>query len=89
MVNISQADVQEFLQKNKGRWFTTRGIAEALGINENSSSSNIRRLRMHGLIERRVNTNNSKIVEYSHKKQEAMIRKKPKPIKELKEEFKE
>ena len=89
MVKISQADVQEFLQKNKGEWFTTRKIAEALGINENSSSSNIKRLRIYGLIERRINTNNSKIVEYSHKEQKSMIRKKPLQVKELKEEFKE
>lgn len=50
---MSQRDVQEFLEKNKGKWFTARQISERLGISNGSCTENIRRLIKSRLIKRR------------------------------------
>ena len=53
MIKISQREVQEFLQKNKGKWFTAKQISEELGISIGSCTNNIFRLIKHQLIRRR------------------------------------
>ena len=53
MIKISQREVREFLEKNKGKWFTARQISEEIGIGVNSCTNNIHRLIMGRLIRRR------------------------------------
>ncbi len=51
MIKISQASVQEFLQKHPKGWFTSRQISEKVGIGLGSCMDNLRRLRVHRLID--------------------------------------
>lgn len=84
---MSQGEVEEFLEKHKGKWFTSRQLAKELGITTGSVQSNLRRATMHRTIQKR-GLEKEYTFEYSYLHQNEMIRKKPLPIKELKEEFK-
>ncbi len=85
MVNISQSEVQEFLEKHKGAWFSTKQISKVLKITEGTCCNNLSRLRRHSFVEMRGTDKPCKF-EYSYKEDNTMIRKKPLPIKELKDE---
>lgn len=88
MIKISQADIQEFLEKNKGKWFLVKEMATKMDITPRSCLNNTLRLIKHGVIKRRKSETVNNAFEYSHKEhQESMIRKKPLLVKELKEEF--
>ena len=69
MIKISQREVQEFLQKNKGKWFTAKQISEELGISIGSCANNIYRLIKHQLIKRRESGKRYSF-EYSYGKNE-------------------
>ncbi len=53
MTKISQKEVFDFLEKHKGKWFTSRQISEKVGITHGSCTNNIVRLVRHKLIQRR------------------------------------
>ncbi len=66
---MSQAEVQDFLQKNKGKWFTARQISKELGITRGSCTKNIYSLVKHSLIIRR-GASKRYCFEYKHKEKE-------------------
>ncbi len=67
VVNISQREVQEFLNKNKGKWFLIKEIATKLGITPGSCLNNTLRLIKHEVIKRRKSEIVNNAFEYSYK----------------------
>ena len=61
---MSQRAVKEFLEKHKGKWFTTKEIAKQIGITINSCSNNISRLRNYRMIKKRFSLELSNRPEY-------------------------
>jgi DNA-binding MarR family transcriptional regulator len=47
---MGQHEVFEFLQKNKGKWFTSRDIAKALDISIGSVTMSLKKLRKANII---------------------------------------
>ena len=47
---MSQQDVLNFLKSNKGRWFSCREISIAVGVNLQTSSANLVRLKKNKLV---------------------------------------
>jgi len=47
---MGQQEVYAFLQKNKGKWFTSREIAEALNISIGSVTMSLKKLRKANII---------------------------------------
>ncbi len=66
VIKISQAEVLEFLENHKGKWFTTRQLSEKIGINMGSCTGNITRLVRSRLISRRE-SGKRYCYEYKHK----------------------
>ena len=88
MVKISQAEAHQFLENHKGEWFLVKTIADKMDINIGSCLNNLSRFRNHGLVKVRKSKEIHCAYEYSYKEhQDSMIRRKPKPIKELKAEY--
>ena len=82
---MSQREVQIFLEKNKGEWFTAKQISEKIGITLGSCQNNIKRLRKHGIIEVREAAKRY-TYEYSYLHQDPMINRKPNLPREIEEE---
>jgi len=51
---MGQYEIYNFLLKNKGKWFTTKELAEKLGLNTTTISYNIRQLLKWKLVESRL-----------------------------------
>ena len=51
MIQISQAEVLEFLENHKGKWFTARQLSEKIGITQGSCTNNLTKLKRHKLID--------------------------------------
>lgn len=51
---MSQGNVIEVLQKNKGKWLCSRDIAKILNISQTTISENLKKIYIHdvGLLER-------------------------------------
>lgn len=47
---MGQQEVYAFLQKTKGKWFTSRDIAEALNISIGSVTMSLKKLRKANII---------------------------------------
>ena len=47
---MGQNEVYQFLKKNKGKWFTSKQIQEAMKTSSSSTSTNLMRLRKHKAI---------------------------------------
>lgn len=53
---MTQADILTFLENNRGQWFSIEDIHKSLQTaNMNSISSNLKRLRHHGLVKFKFN----------------------------------
>ncbi len=48
---MGQQEVYDFLKNNKGKWFTSRQISEALGISIGSVTMSLKKLRKSGIID--------------------------------------
>ena len=84
VVNISQEQIEVFLEKHKGQWFTSTQLAKELGLSTGSVSSNLKRAAIHRTIQKR-GLEKEYTFEYCYLHQNEMIRNKPLPVKELKE----
>lgn len=51
---MGQAEVLEFLKKNRPNWFTTRQISENTGVNQNTVNMNLRRLITWHEVQRKI-----------------------------------
>jgi hypothetical protein len=90
VIKISQRDVLDFLKKNKGKWFTSRQLIKELDLSSGSIGSNLRKTMINKTIQRRtIRKKCYHTFEYSYLHQKEMIRKKPLPIKKLKERYEE
>ena len=58
---MGQAEVFEFLKKNKNKWFTSRQIADRLKVNSGSVSTSIMKLRQSEQIRFKNNKTNTKL----------------------------
>jgi predicted transcriptional regulator len=47
---MGQNDVYQFLKKNKGKWFNSKEIAEAIEVGSSSISISLKRLRKHKMV---------------------------------------
>ncbi len=65
-IKMSQAEVLDFLEANKGKWFTSRQISEEIGITQGSCTNNLHSLVKHNLITRREHGKRY-CFEYKHK----------------------
>ena len=58
---MGQAEVFEFLKKNKNKWFTSMQIADKLKVNYGSVGTSIMKLRQSGQIRYKNNKTNTKL----------------------------
>jgi len=86
VVKISQKEVQDFLNKNKGQWFTARQISKELGITQGSCTKNLASLIKHRFIQRREIIKKHTF-EYSSLHKESMIKNRPDSYLSDKEKF--
>ncbi|MCF7900966.1 winged helix-turn-helix domain-containing protein [Candidatus Woesearchaeota archaeon] len=47
---MGQQEVYDFLCKNKGKWFTSRDISDALGVSIGSVTMSLKKLRKTNII---------------------------------------
>lgn len=50
MYFMGQQEVYDFLCKNKGKWFTSREISDALGVSIGSVTMSLKKLRKTNII---------------------------------------
>ena len=50
MIRIGQQEVYNLLKANKGKWFTTRQIAENVKVSIGSTTMSVKKLRKYGMI---------------------------------------
>ena len=58
---MGQAEVFEFLKKNKNKWFTSRQIADKLKVNYGSVGTSIMKLRQSEQIRYKNNKTNTRL----------------------------
>ena len=64
---MSQAQVMEVLEQNKGEWFTSTELIGIIGITSGAISCNLSRLRLAGQIKFIYDSGNNKYL-YKHKR---------------------
>jgi len=51
---MGQQEVYEFLEENKGKWFTSKEISKILGISIGSVTMSLKKLRKSGMVKYKV-----------------------------------
>jgi len=76
VIQISQAEIEAFLEEHRNQWFTSKELEKELNLSSGSISSNLRRAGVHGTIQRRMSLKRSNLIEYSITNHEKSMEKK-------------